>query len=513
MIMKNKPVDFPSWVKLLRQWQPAAAPRPQGEIYRWPVYAETARFKKLAGYLELVLLEEGAQEAFPEPAPLPETILITLKNLFRKNSRLAEDRLLAGLRPAAAELAWTPEKLARELVVRGYLGRWVRLRPDEKSIAAVLYGPLERLAAALSSDQEQFLSENWQWTQALSNKIAALEDQSAPLQEKPELAALFPAVRQILYFLGEKIEQVTQVLNTCRRAGEPERPAPEKLALHPLFPWTFHPWGTKGKFHLGVEFLAALVDCLLRSPGGFEWKELGGGFTPGIGSSKRFDSAREDLLELAEAVAGIPVERLGLTSTGSLYSLYLLGRLKVFYRGVPPQEFNSTINALTNVQVQRLTGLEVPAGRVVLTENRALLLKMEAAEWQNTAPETLVLGLDGRLRLAHGRFLKLLAESCPKTPWFAWVDTDEAGLAIARQVAHINPGCRFILPPLGPELKTPQELAGWLEELAKNPSLRNREQEENLGYPEMWNELFKCQKDTGETQGLKTSWYLSRVTS
>jgi len=197
------------------------------------------------------------------------------------------------------------------------------------------------------------------------------------------------------------------------------------------------------------------------------------------------------LLQLAEAVTGTPLEKLGLTSTGSLYSLYALGRFRAFFAGAPAQEFPPTVNALTNVQVNRLTGLEVPARRVVLTENRALLLKMEAAGWPKAAPETLVLGLDGRLRLAHGRFLRLLAESHSHLPWFAWVDTDEAGLAIARQVAEINPACRFVLPLEGGP-KTPPDLAGWLAELTQNPHLRNREQEENLGNAAVWDEIFKC---------------------
>lgn len=151
---------FPAWIKLLRQWRPAEKPQPWGEICRWPVYVETARYKRLAGYLEGVFRTDNTPGAFDEPAPFPATVISSLKNLFRKNSRLSEDRLLAALAPAAAALAQTPEKLARDLVAGGYLGRWVRLRPDEKSIAGVEYGPLEGLAGALAADRKDLLEEN-----------------------------------------------------------------------------------------------------------------------------------------------------------------------------------------------------------------------------------------------------------------------------------------------------------------------------------------------------------------
>jgi hypothetical protein len=49
---------FPAWIRLPRQWRPAKEPRLQGKIYRWPVYAETVRLKRLAGYLEFFPLEE-----------------------------------------------------------------------------------------------------------------------------------------------------------------------------------------------------------------------------------------------------------------------------------------------------------------------------------------------------------------------------------------------------------------------------------------------------------------------
>ncbi|MGB9904351.1 MAG: hypothetical protein ACPLQO_06745, partial [Desulfotomaculales bacterium] len=364
------------------------------------------------------------------------------------------------------------------------------------SAALVEYGPLAPLTRVLQAERESFFAENQKWYGELKQKTEALRREAGKITSFIAPGTAAGAAEKLLDFLEEKGEEIKRALAGEKRDPEPGKPPAEKkkdqgkVPVHPLFPWLFDPREAKNKFHLSLEFLLVLTECALRHPEGFAWKELGSISAPGIGGSKRFDQAREELLQLAEAITGVPPEELGLTSTGTLYPLYFLGRLTAFFAGAPALEFNSTINALTNVQIGRLNGLSVPARRVVLTENRALLLKMETTSWQDRDPATLAVGLDGRLRLAHGSFLKLLAKSRPELPWFAWVDTDEAGVAIARQVAEINPRCRFVLPPER-ETTTPLPLWSWLAELEGNPALRNREQEENLGGTDLWNRLFK----------------------
>jgi hypothetical protein len=64
MERQSKEACFPAWVRLPKQWRPAEEPRLQGKIYRWPVYAETARLRRLAGYLEFFSSEvESSMEA------------------------------------------------------------------------------------------------------------------------------------------------------------------------------------------------------------------------------------------------------------------------------------------------------------------------------------------------------------------------------------------------------------------------------------------------------------------
>jgi len=566
---------WPDWVRLLQGWQPAPQPRVTGEIQRWPVYRETARFKRLAGYLEGVF-RTAPGEAPPLPAGVPEL----LKKIFQRRTRVDEKHLLAALAPAAAALATTPDDLARRLLAGGWLGRWVRLQADEKSISSVEYGPLAPLTGLLQYDMMQLAEENRRWLGEMYARLAELQKKTgtsytqkpddakttrrgrewpapAPGHEKSEIIHAGPggcpgspslhnahgnemngtgtgahrheattgtgrnqkeAVGKLLHCVRQALEKAERTLHKMhvgparpaetedndphlpptssnRAASRAEGGSRAETTAPPsvpygLFPRVFHPLKPRGRFHLAVEFLLALAECVRNSPEGFDWKEIGARFTRNIGGSKRFDAARDELAALAEAVTGSSLEQLGLTSSGSLYCIYFLGRLQAYFG--PEAVINSGpgVNALTNVQMERLTGLATTARRVLLTENRALLLKMAAAEWEEMDPPALVLGIDGRLRLAHARFLKVLAETHPSLPWFAWVDTDEAGLTIAGQIAAINPRCRFLLPA-GEIVRL--DFAAWRRALEEDPALRNREQEDTLGHPSLWQEWFRIQ--------------------
>lgn len=414
---------------------------------------------------------------FDHPGEIPSSARDALQFLFKGKKRgcLTEERLIEGLAAVAPSLSIDAGRLAGMMVEYGWLGRWTRLRPDEKTIKAVEYGPMPALERLLQSKEEQIISENRSWLAEMEERLAGLKD--SPRESAAGIAGEF--ISSVTTFLEEK-------LLSLRESDSVE----SIFLLHQAAPWTFKWNKPRGRFHLGVEFLLALLQSLKRSPAGFEWKELGAGFAAGIGGSKRFDRAREELIALAETISGIPLDEAGLTSRGSLYSLYLLGRLIVIYRPGEVQEFlPSTIHALTNVQVQKIKEIKTFARRVVLTENRALLLKMERYGWQCLEPESLVIGIDGRLRLGHARFLKVLRECNPNVAWFAWLDTDASGTGIAGEIARIIPGAFFVLPRelAGP----PLQYEGWLAELEKKPELRSREQEEDLGDPGVWQEIFK----------------------
>jgi len=459
---------FPPWVKLLKGWCPAERPQPQGNLQQWAVYRDTSRTRRLTGYLE-------TSQDLDCPREIPPFLRDTLLSLFKKRDCLTEVRLLDALAGVAPSLSLDAGRLAGMLVAYGWLGRWIRLRPDEKSIQSVVYGPMPALDRLLRDKKGQIVAENRAWLEEMAKKFKTLKDLT--IDDDTGVSGDF--LTSVTVFLDEKMSSLWG-----------QDTAAEGLRLRPDLPWTFKWDKPRGRFHLGVEFLLALLLCLKRSPGGFEWKELGAVFEAGIGGSKRFDRAREELITLAEAISGLPLEEVGLTSRGSLYSIYLLGKLILTYRSGEIQEFLSpTVHALTNIQAQKIKIVKTPARRVVLTENRALLLKMERRGWQRQEPESLVVGIDGRLRLGHARMIKILKECNPDLAWFAWLDTDASGAGIAGEIAGIIPGAGFVLPLQG-EAGSPLEYREWLAELENNPELRGREQEEDLGDLETWQKMF-----------------------
>lgn len=358
---------FPSWVKLLKTWRPNHAPFFHGSLVRWNVYRDTARTRRLAGYLEYRPAEGAAAEG-----EVPDNILRALTRELNRAGHFTEERLLLLLSKEAAILKIPANILASRLVDTGWLGRWVRLNPDEKTIHFVEYGPMPPLTRLLDEHRQQQLDNHCQWLadrDGRFKKIVLMLEKNAgeSIQENAGTIHkdnLVSALKNIRQHIQAEIEEL-------KGTG-----SGEKVLFHPNHPWPFTPVRTSSKFHLGVDFLLALAECLLEMPEGFEWKEIGARFAPSIGGSKYFDPARDELIQMAETVCGVPLDRLGLTSLGSLYSLYSLGGLELARGGTNLVYPRDTLYALSNIQVDRAGEVSTGAGRIILTENRALLLKM-----------------------------------------------------------------------------------------------------------------------------------------
>jgi hypothetical protein len=130
----------------------------------------------------------------------------------------------------------------------------------------------------------------------------------------------------------------------------------------------------------------------------------------------------------------------------------------------------------------------ISAKRIILTENRALLIKMYKTGWFENDPETFVIGIDGRLRLGHRTFLKLLRRSCPDVPCFIWTDSDSSGISFINDLHEIFPESRIVIIN-----ENSLQSVGYEEFQAiikNNPRLLNREQESYLGGPVDWDKVF-----------------------
>jgi len=470
---------FPSWVKVLSNWSPSPSKSINGRRTRWNVYRDTTRTRRLVGYLEYNWSESPAEEN------IPENILGIISKECRKAERLSEERLLSLLSKEAIILGMATDNIVSELINSGYLGRWIRLNSDEKTIHSVAYGPMPPLIQHLGEQQQLLLKNHFQWIterEQRLQRILLLIENNQPAGDTLNTGELFQksvvnaALRRIAEHIQAKLEELSVI-------GQDK-----KTIFHTDYPWPLSPTRTSSKYHLGVDFLLALAECLLEMPEGYEWKEIGARFNPSIGGSKYFDQARGELIQMAETVCGVPLDSLGLTSLGSLYPLYILGDLRLARGDIKEVYPDDTICALSNIQVNRTEEAITRAGRIILTENRALLLKMEATGWQRRQSESLIIGIDGRVRLAHRRLLKMLAATGPGKAFFSWVDTDPSGIDIARQVHEILPHCLFVSTQLETAMVLPYH--EWLCRIQEEQDLRDREQEELLGGPEKWDQIF-----------------------
>jgi len=415
--------------------------------------------------------------AEPDPAALLGDPVPLLCRLYRQHRSLTQPKLVEKLGGEAARQGTTTEGLINRLICAGVLARWVRLARDGVSVTDMEIGPGCLLEEQLLADRRRKHKQALNWLTEQQQKLARLRGKGEfhlPLHQQRAYSAL-------LDFTSNQLQAVQLYLD-----NNGDRPQVTAGA----FLWKYSTHKQTNNYILALEFLLALGQTMLESPEGFEWKELGGVAYLEIGGSKRFDHLKNDLCILAESVTGLPVEELGLISKGSLYSIYLGGRLDLIYTNGSRDEFaRPGLYALTNIQVKELARVDFPGQTVICTENRALLLKMYQTGWIARQPGVLVVGIDGRIRQAHRRLLQLIQKSHPRKCFIGWVDTDKAGISIAGDLAGICPDLRMVLirdDDTGIEV---MPYPAWEQYLLAYPALKNKEQEQYLGNQNIWDKL------------------------
>lgn len=375
-------------------------------------------------------------------------------------SAQTEPNAQAALAPWISQAGGSARSWITLLLQTGYLARYQPLAQDGLTPEgdAKLFLGLRGLDL-LRQRRERLDSSHSQWAELWSSALSALTG-----DHKAE-----PVVRLMAF-----LHQAAGAVN----AGAPVE-----------FPGGSFSPGTHRQQHvqLALDFLVAAAARMI-SGSAFDWKEIGAHYNPAIGASKQFDAHQDRLVDLLAAVTGATPGECGLISLGSLYSLYGTGPLTYSSGGVTRSVPHNLVWSISSDELDSVQLAGALPLAVVLTENRALLLKMAHTEWPIRS-NVLVLGIDGQPRGGLLRLLQLLA-----APILIWVDTDTAGLSIGQTLQKAVLNSRWVLPPLADTLAVETgNFSEWQSRMAAYMGVTPMEQEVTLGGPDEWNTLVLAQ--------------------
>lgn len=466
-------ISFPSLIKLLSGWRWAKEPSVKDDQYYWPVYKETVRKLHPVGYVQW-----GTEELSPS-----QGIVTILLKLFKARENIAETKLLKAISQTGSSPS--PEELITLLVKGDWLLRWVRLKADGMSPQETRYYAGTRLTRELAEAKDSANQAAQLWLKNLTEKWQALAEGLNTWQGSPEQYQL----------VGNLHKAVTDLLNQLESSIE--QPGSERPCLPGPRLYSFEPGNLSNFFALTLEFWTALAKAILTTPSGFDWKEIGAVYYQMIGGSKVFDQQKDRLVNITEELFGVSLSEVGLISRGSLYSIYLAGVVGSGDEGKVGSRDKEKVflQALTNIEVEELAQYSTRAKHLILTENRALLLKMYKSGWLGRRQDVLVIGVDGRLRQAHKKLITLMKRGKPALAFSLCVDTDQAGREIAEALVGLFPDLRLVIPagsiPTGAERQEKtRSFEEWVQWLKAYPNQGNTEQEENLGTPQHWDTIW-----------------------
>lgn len=457
---------LPSWIKINSSWtiDPPIEYRQWGMV---KVYRETARKLLLVGTVEIGIETDCS---------ISQILHQKLLKFFSKRLSVEFNRFLREIAQDAVKIGSDPELLTNNLIASGYLVKWTKLAKDGVSIVNISLGPGRLLEKALKNQRATNTDQTIQWILEQKKRLELLKKHPQAKLSKPQQLGVIKI-----------LERVTSALKELEDffANNSEQP----ILLYGDSWSRFSPNKIPNGFMLGIEFLLSLCKVMFLNTEGFEWKEIGANTYEKIGGSKRFDSGKDILIKIAEAISNTALSDMGLLSNGSLYSIYLAGNYRILYSdGTEENRLKSGLYSITNVQVQEIESIDFPGEVVICTENRALLLKMYKSRWLDDS-KVLVIGIDGQVKSAHELFLGLLKT---KLKYFIWPDTDKAGMIIAKKLKDIVPNAELVLVDY--QNKNILNIFGYLEwaiKISSNASFKDREQENFLGESKLWDKVFK----------------------
>ncbi|AOV06803.1 DUF2399 domain-containing protein [Sporosarcina ureilytica] len=233
-------------------------------------------------------------------------------------------------------------------------------------------------------------------------------------------------------------------------------------------------WG-KERVRKFFHFLIAYLR-LRRRQEHMEYKEIGATYYQKIGGSKEFDRYRDVFISRLEKWLGAPVQELGIISVGTIVPIYFSGHVLGKYSkyGV------GTVHATTDIAVAE-EDFCTDARIFWLVENRAVLTRMATEVPFLADTKSIILGVDGQIRGAHRKMIQQLCESGSIQKVMIWVDYDNAGDVIARDLVNLIGTIPFRIIGNKENLFTTYEAyVDWSQ------TVPHAEQEMTLGGEEQW---------------------------
>jgi hypothetical protein len=470
---------FPSWIRLHKNWRVAEPPLKKDGLLRWRVYKETVRKASLVGYAETA--------AERDPDALPPGLLPKLIGFFARRRSIPHQYFMRHLAEEALKLRLPPEAMLNDLVRSGLLARWVTLAKDGVSPVSMEIGPGCVLEQAMSEKKLQQRAAIHNWIQAQQTRLALLESADLDSLDGTQEEGVRLLVRQARH----------QLNSTQQYLDFAPRHLPKQVKHFSLSGtvnssiWPFSTGKLPRNYMFATEFLLAVAGVIVSNPRGFDWKELDEAVPGGIGGAKRLDALKSKLSDFVEQVTGFPFSDLGLISGGSVYSIYLSGRYELrSENGDLETRSRPGLYAVTNIETEEAAAFTCPGDTVICIGSKALLLKMYRSGWVGDNPGVLVIGIDGRIRRAYKKLLRLLAEKAAGLRFFAWVDADGPGRAMASELAGLLPDLKMVMPAVAPEegLRA-LDYVEWAGLVTKHTEHGNLER--HLGEPDLWSRVFR----------------------
>lgn len=224
-----------------------------------------------------------------------------------------------------------------------------------------------------------------------------------------------------------------------------------------------------------TEFLLAYLRLRERQPH-MDYKEIGATYFKRIGGSKAFDAYRNEFIARIEKWIDAPIREIGIVSTGSIVPIHFTGNVA----GNLSSYALGTVHSTTEIAV--MDDVYTTSAKVLwLVENRAVLTRMAKEVEFLKETSSLVIGVDGQIRGAHRKFIQQLCLNSSIQRLIIWVDYDEAGKVIARELMNLAEGIsvRFV----GTEGNIFTAYSAYIE---WTETICDAEQEMTLGGPDEW---------------------------
>lgn len=348
----------------------------------------------------------------------------------------AKELVQLGLKPKSRRTKLPiSDELLSEALQKGWLIQEIRFKPDGRTPASIVYRMGPGLYEYEKRRMEEALEADRLLTQKLLSEINVTQDR-----------LLQKLMREMEHFALEEVDS--------------------------------EGWG-KERVHKFTHFLMAFLQ-LKKQQKQMEFKEIGANYYRRIGGSKEFDTYRDAFIARIEKWIEAPISEIGIVSTGFIVPIYFTGDVTGEFSKYSVGVVHATTDNAVAVEEFSTT-----AHIIWLVENRAILTRMATERQFLISTSSLVIGVDGQVRGAHRKMIQQLCRSSSIEKIMIWVDYDDAGIVIARELASIvdRMKIRFVGTD-GKVFDAHGEYAAWVK------SINDAEQEMTLGGPTEWRILI-----------------------